>query len=772
MKIALQQGRLLAFLWLMVAIGVVVAAIRQGPAFDTSLMALLPATEQRPEISRAVDKLAEDFSAQVLLVIAAEEKTVARDAVAIAAQRLAALSDVANIDWQLDDSALGANELYPFRFSVLSDGLRNRLLAGQDRQQYQLALQQLFSPLSGGYQDPLGDPFALYADLQMSQQSGLQMTLEQGLFRLTAAELPAYVIRLRLQQDPFSLPIQQRVLAVVDPLDQELEQLGVQLYRSGLIWHAAAGAQQAKTEISTIGLGSLLGIVLLMLLIFKRISSLGAVLLPVLMGCLMASAVTLLIFGRIHLITLAFGAGLVGVAVDYALHFICERQVQPADRVVKNLFAGLLLGLVSSVIAYAGLALAPFPGLRQMAVFSVTGLTAAWLTVLLWLPLINRGAPQKALSSAVLLNRWRQRYPRLESQPLLLAGFVAVSLISLVIIWQGQPQDDIRLLQTSSTELLDEDRRVQQLLGNSSSAQFILITGESVEAVLQTEERLSPALQSLLGPSALQGYQALSQMLPSLQRQSENSDLIRDLYRQYLPEMAAVLRFSEPQQQKVKQALELGVNRLLTPSEWQTFQASEGWRQLLVSDTDGAAASVIRLKGALTQDLKSQLKLLSEQEPGVYWVDRVTSISDLLSGYRQQIIQWLLVAYCLVVVLLAIRYRFDLWRIILPPLIASLITFAALILSQGGYNLFNLIALMLVLGIGLDMGIFLYEAADSDHTWLAVSLSAVTSLLAFGLLTFSKTPVLFHFGIIVLPGLCLVWLIAPLMRRLQPEIRI
>lgn len=79
---------------------------------------------------------------------------------------------------------------------------------------------------------------------------------------------------------------------------------------------------------------------------------------------------------------------------------------------------------------------------------------------------------------------------------------------------------------------------------------------------------------------------------------------------------------------------------------------------------------------------------------------------------------------------------------------------------------------MLVLGIGLDMGIFLYEAADSDHTWLAVSLSAVTSLLAFGLLTFSKTPVLFHFGIIVLPGLCLVWLIAPLMRRLQPEIRI
>jgi predicted exporter len=771
MMIALQRGRLVALLWLIIAMGVVIAAIRQGASFDTSLMALLPVTEQRPEISQAVDKLAGDFSGQVLLVISAAERDIARKAVAIAAKRLVTLSDIARVDWQLDDSVVAGDELYPFRFSVLSDAVRNRLLAGQGKQQYQLALQRLFSPLSGSVQDPIRDPFAFYADLQMVQQSGLQLTLEQGLFRLTSAKQPSYLIRLSLDSDPFSLPIQQRVLAAVDPLDQELELLGAQLYRSGLIWHAAAGAQQAKTEISTIGLGSLLGIVLLMLLVFKRISVLGAVLLPVLIGCLMASAVTLLIFGKIHLITLAFGAGLVGVSVDYALHFICERQVQPADRVVKNLFAGLLLGLVSSVIAYAALALAPFPGLRQMAVFSVTGLTAAWLTVLLWLPFISSGKASKALPSAALLNRWRKSYPRLESQPLLIVGFVVVSLSSLVIIWQGQPQDDIRLLQTSSTELLDEDRGVQQLLGNSSSSEFILITGASVETVLQIEERLLPALQALVDPSGLQGYQALSQVLPSLQRQSENHNLVRDLYRQYLPEISTVLRISEFQRLNIETELERGVNQLMTPTEWQQLQASEGWRSLLVSDTPGAVASVIRLKGTLDSDLKGQLKLLTDGEAGVYWVDRVDSISSLLSDYRQQIIQWLLIAYGLVLGLLAIRYRTNLWRIILPPLTASLITFAALILSDGGYNLFNLIALMLVLGIGLDMGIFLYESADSDHTWLAVSLSAVTSLLAFGLLTFSKTPVLYHFGVIVLPGLCLVWLIAPLMRRLQPEIK-
>ncbi|RTE65961.1 hypothetical protein EH243_09775 [Amphritea opalescens] len=769
MKQLLYRARLIALLWLIIVIGVILAALRQGPAFDTSLMALLPTTEQRPEISQAVEKLSADFSGQVLLVVAADDRDIARQAVAVAAQRLAALSDIARVDWQLNDTTIMSNELYPFRFNVLSNTVRNRLLAGQGQQQYQSALQQLFSPLSGRALDPIRDPFGLYHDLQMTRQSALQITLEQGLFRLTGADTPAYLIRLSLNYDPFSLPIQQRVLGVVDPLEQELNLQGAQLYRSGLVWHAAAGAQQAKNEISTIGLGSLVGIVLLILLVFKRVNVLAAVLLPILIGCLMAGAVTLLTFGRIHLITLAFGAGLVGVSVDYALHFICERQTTAADRVVKKLFAGLFLGLASSVIAYAALALAPFPGLRQMAVFSVTGLIAAWLTVLLWLPLMNRKASYKALPAAVLLNRWRMRYPRLESQPLLLACIVIVGLISVVIISQGEPQDDIRLLQTSSSELLNEDRRVQQLLGNSSSAAFILVTGQSIETVLQREERLLPQLDEMVESSQLQGYQALSQMLPSLQRQSENSDLVRALYREYLPRVATILHFSEEQRQSANEALKQQLNQQLTPADWQGLGTSEGWRQLLISDTPGEAASVIRLKG-LSSDLKSQLNELVNSEPGIYWVDRVASISDLLSDYRQQIIQWLLLAYGLVVLLLAIRYRYDLWRIILPPLLASLLTFAALILNDGGYNLFNLIALMLVLGIGLDMGIFLYEAADNNHTWLAVSLSAITSLLAFGLLTFSKTPVLYHFGIIVLPGLCLVWLIAPLMRKLQPEI--
>ena len=41
------------------------------------------------------------------------------------------------------------------------------------------------------------------------------------------------------------------------------------------------------------------------------------------------------------------------------------------------------------MIGYLTLYLAPFPGLHQIAVFSAVGLLAAWVTVVLWLPLLD-----------------------------------------------------------------------------------------------------------------------------------------------------------------------------------------------------------------------------------------------------------------------------------------------------------------------------------------------------------------------------------------------
>ncbi|MFX5578808.1 hypothetical protein ABTD84_20345, partial [Acinetobacter baumannii] len=82
---------------------------------------------------------------------------------------------------------------------------------------------------------------------------------------------------------------------------------------------------------------------------------------------------------------LVFGASLIGIAQDYGIYFLCARLAAPATQdsttLLRRLLPGLALMLLAALIGYLGMALTPFPGLQQMAVFSALGLVFAWLTV-------------------------------------------------------------------------------------------------------------------------------------------------------------------------------------------------------------------------------------------------------------------------------------------------------------------------------------------------------------------------------------------------------
>nr|MBP7657782.1 hypothetical protein [Pseudoxanthomonas sp.] len=78
-------------------------------------------------------------------------------------------------------------------------------------------------------------------------------------------------------------------------------------------------------------------------------------------------------------------------------------------------------------------------------------------------------------------------------------------------------------------------------------------------------------------------------------------------------------------------------------------------------------------------------------------------------------------------------------------------------------QLFNVLALML-LGMGIDYGIFLVEHRGDASAWLAVCVGAASTWLSFGLLGLSATPALRAFGLTLLFGIGLVWLLSPLFR--------
>jgi predicted exporter len=98
-----------------------------------------------------------------------------------------------------------------------------------------------------------------------------------------------------------------------------------EVIQAGVVLHAAAAGRQASREIHTIGVGSLVGIVLLTWLTFRSVKPIALIVLAIGIGFLGALSVCWLLFGRIHLLTLVFGASLIGVAQDYGIYFLCHR---------------------------------------------------------------------------------------------------------------------------------------------------------------------------------------------------------------------------------------------------------------------------------------------------------------------------------------------------------------------------------------------------------------------------------------------------------------
>jgi len=757
------SAKLLTFVrlaWLFIAIIIVTAAVVKPPVIDTSMMSLLPSSQQKPIVKLAAEQVGEQFAQRLLIVLTFADTTKLESVMSDVTDAFQSLPQVDSVTATVDaESQSIQRALFDYRYILLSDSVKASIEHGDTAMVRDAALAQLINPINVGSVEIKQDPFGLFTNWQLSQTPHLNIVVDHGYMRMSTDE-KNYLVVVNLRDDAFAIETQRAVVGQIERLGMALQQKHVAITASGLLIHADAGAKQAQWEISTIGLGSLVGIVLLMCSVFGRIKTIVILLLPILTGCLVATATAFLVFKQVHIVTFAFGAGLIGVAIDYALHYLCERQQRKA--VLSRILPGLFLGLISSALAYSAQAITPFPGLRQMAVFSVVGLLTAWLTVILWFPVLTCNQPLSKLSAADKLLKLQATFPSVSSSSWLLPSLVVLTLLSLLAIFNGQADDDVRLLQTSPEALVEQETHIQQQLGLSSGTQFLLIPCKQLQSCLEKELLLKPNLEQMKINGELIDYQMVSERLPPLTQQQRNVELVEKLYQEQLATLFKQLNISESAVKQSVASLQADINNRLTWSS-DTQAVTNVQNQVIETDAHGKA-TIIRLH---TDKLLTSTTLADLQSavPEVIFVDQITAISDLMKNYREQILFWVVSAYIFVFVILAARYKIAVWQIIVPPFLASIFTLAVLMQCFSGVNIFHMMALILVLGIGMDMGIFLLETKQSSYTWLAVTLSAFTSLLAFGLLALSNTPVLKHFGVTVLLGLTFVWILAVMLRQ-------
>lgn len=751
----------LFFLALLGLVGLTTWQWRDGPPVSANLLQLLPSDAPDELEQLAEQRVQEPLNRDLMLLVHHPDDETAAGLADEITDNLRASGLFAQVRRSVQaDLPAVRQQLLDQRLVLLGRASREALIASPE-DFVQQRLQRLYSPFESASLVPVEQDWFGFADLaqrQLPQPGHIHPRLD-GLLIAEHDGQRWMVIHAQTHGDAFDDQLPLLVDDEIHAARRRVETAQGELLAAGGMLHAAYGQRQAREEASLIGSVSLVATLALLHLLFRTPRVL-LVALPVVVGALSGAAACIALFGQIHVLTLVLGASLVGVSIDFPLHYLSKSwALQPwhAYRALRLTLPGLALALATNVVGYLAMAFTPFPALTQVAVFSAAGLIGAFacatclLPALLNAPLTPWAAPLGWARRALKLRR--ALLGRLPAT-WLMAGF---TLFCIAGISQVSFTDDLRQWASRAPALQQQAERIGQISGFEPTSQYFLVRAESPDALLARQEELSTRLDDLVAGQKLHGYLALSQLVAPTAAQ-ESLHLV-------LPRL---LEASQP-------LLDMGVTADMLETELAELLAqpvasldqvlagplAEPWRPLwLGSRPDGSVAGLISLQGLRDS---SALHGLAEGIGGVRLIDRPAELNRLFAETQRQAALLKLLAAALIFALLCLPFGWrGALRCLAVPLLAALGSLACLGWLGQPLTLFGLFGLLLVTAIGVDYAILMRERIGGTAVSLTGTLlAAVTTWLSFGLLALSSTPAVSNFGLAVGLGLVFAFLLAP-----------
>jgi predicted exporter len=732
---------------------------------DTDILSMLPAQHGQSgssaaAIEAATDRSRQAFVDEVLLLVSGPDAPATR-AAAVAAQQAAAAGGL-----KTDDTGSSLDRLLTLykahRYALLDEAEAARFRKDGPASLATDTAVMLGSPagMVSAFGDDPGGHLTRYLSALPQPYPGF---LPDGLFFTAVKDgQRLYLIRTESSESGFARASATAVVQAVDAAKAAARGAcaDCSIAATGAPLFADAAQREAQQESMILSVASTLLIMLLIAWVFRSFAPHVLAGLQLVASVLAGTAAVILCFGSIQIITLVFGTTLIGIAIDYAFLYFAEYWFGGGDpaQVMRAVKPGLYMGLATGVVSFAFLLLAGFPALDQFAVFSVVGLLEAGLLVVVLFPVSLTAKPDVPVNAGVL---WPQRFItaacRAHRRRAVLP--IAALLLAAPGWFMLHSRDDVRALQNLPPDLLATDAGIRVALGQVAPPGFFLLEGPDLEQSLLREEALFTKLHAdtpVLAPLGL------SRFLPSAARQQAS-----------LAAWEGV--FADPQ--RLRSAFtHLGLPAKLADRDSAAWRAASH-APFTYQEISAAAPDLTRfvvpdgaqiaLLATATGRAEVDTRPLAQDAaavPGASFVDPLARIAATFERIRIRATWLVLLGYLLISALLVWRYgRREALRMLYPPLLALGITLGAMGWLGEPLNLFGVVALILILGLGRDYAVFLREGgAVRRSPALAVSLSALTMLFAFGLLALSHIPVLHVFGVATLVGILASYLSAPL----------
>lgn len=822
-SLAARHPALTVLAWTVIAAAAVGGILRIQPSGSLDVM-----LAQDAPAARAMSRVVEGFglsSELILLVSAPPEATrhAAREQLLAFAQRFSDLFHAsAELSALCTDVTYGERpelrqfireQVVPSALLYVDDATLDQLLARLTTEEIRAQIRRneelASTPGAAGQtltRTILRDPLRLHETLIGALARGLPRGgLLEGEHLLLSQDGRTLMIRLAGARPASDLDFARRFVAEMTDVAGRANHDRLRIEYTG----AYAIAVTAERSIRADMVGSVTGSVVLLLLLFLLVYRDPRVFLvagaPVAVGIAVGFGLGGVLFPKLTPVAAVSAAVLAGLAIDYSIHFLSHVARDRAARssptaavqdALLHVGPALTTACATSVIGFVAIAQSSVPALRQFAAIGALGLGAALVASVTLLPamLCLRGGAAAAMEPRVFAVRVVAallsgvcRRPRRW-----VAGMAGVALAGVAVV-ASSPQEpvplehDLTVMHPRPNPPLELQHAIADRFGVDPDTFLLHLHAADPERLLTLAHRVQSALQQP-GPSqvGVVGSFGPASLLPDPAiAESRRARLAAVDLERIIEDLQAALADSifDPAAYEAYD----GFLRQLFHSN-----ASPGWdallavpalaRMFLPADVVAGRqppteAMVVVFLDRPLADRAARNAAIAEIRAALSGTDGVTLTGVSVIGHDTERLIWrdlarlLLAAAGVIAVWLAVYFRSParLLLAVLPALFGLLCVAAVMHLADVRLNMVNLIGLPILIGIGVDHGIFLVSlaaaAAAEDHAasaappaFLPTALHAIlmttlTTLLTFGTLVFTSTPAIRSLGVVLGVGM-------------------
>ena len=515
-------------------------------------------------------------------------------------------------------------------------------------------------------------------------------------------------------------------------------------------------------DVTRLSLASIVLILAILLWVYRSVPVVLLCFLPAATGLVAGVVAVSAWFGTVQGITLGFGATLLGEAVDYPSFLLTQLHAGESVSAARTrLGTTLRMAILTTACGSLALLFADFPGLAQLGILTMVGILTAGAMTYWVLPLWVPEARIRIASSPPV----RVTTPTLGAA----ARWTVVGVLAIVVAalaW-SRPwfDDDVASMNPAPAVLRDRDRELRDALGAPDVRYLLVVVGATQEDVLANAEELRPELQRWTESGAIRGFDLVTDLLPSAGRQATRQAALPAAVqlRANLDIALAGLPFRphtfDPFLADVEEARSAAPLTLESMSESALRFRAES---LLRHDSGVAGAggddwyAVIPLRGVT--DAAAVARGAAAMGNAVRWIDLRAESSAMMAAFRHRAMLYAGLGALLIFGVLAqgLRSAPQALRLMAPVLLAIALTAGTLAAAGAPLSVLHLVALLLVLGVGINYALFFARAAvareDAWRTLRTLAVVSGTTLCAFGMLAWSRIAVLHVIGTTVCLG--------------------